>query len=155
MITSTVEGQGNVQPQSPPQKPKSPQKVTVAAKKGQAAASKARSARKPRSAKKGGAAIHHGHRGRGSHCSRTHSHARPFLRGSPQRRLTCQLYNRSSQSRRLLNLSSTTGLVWMQTRWSQLPRNDAILAHDSYMTARYRFTNKIFSANLDRGILAC
>jgi uncharacterized protein DUF3489 len=53
MKTSTVEEPGNVQPQSPPQKPKPPQKATVAAKKGQAAASKTRSARKPRSAKKG------------------------------------------------------------------------------------------------------
>ena len=29
-------------------------------------------------------AVHHGHRGRGSHCSRTRSYARPFRRGSPQ-----------------------------------------------------------------------
>ena len=53
MKTSTVEEQGNVQPQIPPQKPKPPQKATVAAKKGHAAAAKAKSARKPRSAKKG------------------------------------------------------------------------------------------------------
>jgi hypothetical protein len=53
MKTSTVEDQGNVQPQSPPQKPKPPQKATGTAKKGHAAASKAGSAHKPSSAKKG------------------------------------------------------------------------------------------------------
>ena len=53
MNTSTVEEQGNAQPQSPPQKPKPPQKATLAASKGHAAASKARSARKPHPAKKG------------------------------------------------------------------------------------------------------
>jgi hypothetical protein len=53
MKTSTVEDPGNVQPQSPPQKPKPPQKATGTAKKGHAAAPQARSARKPRSAKKG------------------------------------------------------------------------------------------------------
>ncbi|HYM05679.1 MAG TPA: DUF3489 domain-containing protein [Terriglobales bacterium] len=53
MTTSTVEEQGNVQPQSPPQKPKPPQKATIAAGKGHVAASKAKSARRPRPAKKG------------------------------------------------------------------------------------------------------
>jgi uncharacterized protein DUF3489 len=53
MKTSTIEEQGNVQPQSPPKKPKPPQKPTLAAKKGHAAASQARAARKPSSAKKG------------------------------------------------------------------------------------------------------
>lgn len=53
MKTSTVEEQGNAQPQSQPQKPKLPQKATAVAKKGHAAASKARSARKPSSAMKG------------------------------------------------------------------------------------------------------
>jgi hypothetical protein len=53
MKTSTIEGQGNVQPQSPPQESKPPQKATVAAKKGHAAASQGKSARKPHSAKKG------------------------------------------------------------------------------------------------------
>jgi hypothetical protein len=53
MKTSTMEGQGNVQPQSPPQESKPPQKATVAAKKGHAAASQVKSARKPHSAKRG------------------------------------------------------------------------------------------------------
>ena len=54
MTTSTIEEQGNVQPQSPSQKPKLPQKASVAAgKEGHVAASKAKPARNPHSAKKG------------------------------------------------------------------------------------------------------
>jgi hypothetical protein len=53
MKTSTVEEPGNVQPQSPPQKPKPPQKAGATAKKGHAAASRARAARRPSSAKRG------------------------------------------------------------------------------------------------------